>query len=114
MTDEPLDEARVDLARFLNSESVVDVRRADDGTPTFTGALWNDLNRAPWPPTDDAEESTWWARLISDVPTHSYAWWVRLLHLIAVEGTPAFDPADVYRAFNSDIKPLDLDEQSQT
>lgn len=112
MTDELLDEARVDLARFLNSEHVHDARRADDGNPIFIAALWNDLSRAPWPPADDAEESSWWARLIRDVPIHSYAWWVRLLQLVAVEGTQAFDAHDIDRAFRDEVKPLDLDEQS--
>jgi len=114
VSGDALDDARVDLARFLNSEHITDVARADDGTPVFIAALWDDLSRAPWPPADDSEEASWWARLVSDVPTHSYAWWVRLLQLIAVEGTPAFNPKDVDRAFVNDVKPLDLDdEQSQ-
>jgi hypothetical protein len=100
MTDElHLLQHRRDLMRWLNGDH--DVPKDEDGTPAFVRALWNDEGDAPWP-------------LQVGVPYGSFAWFARLLRQVFIEGVPAFDPMEVDRAFSSEVKPLDLDEQSRS
>jgi hypothetical protein len=90
---------RRDLTRWFSGDP--DVPKDEDETPAFVRALWNDEGDAPWP-------------LQVGVPYGSWAWFARLLHQVLIEGVPAFDPEDVDRAFSSEVKPLDFDEQSQS